>query len=107
MVQRCVACGHHQFYPRPFCLPCNADRLEWVRVRGTGRVYSQTTVHMSAGPGFEPPYVVAVVELDEGPRLVTNIINGGCRIGDPVRVVWRERAGAPPVPVFEPIVGAR
>jgi uncharacterized OB-fold protein len=105
VVQRCAACGRHQFYPRPFCLGCQSDRVEWVGAKGTGTVYSQSRLHISAGPGFEPPYVVAVVELDEGPRLVTNIVGGDCRIGDAVRVTWRERAGAPPLPVFEPVSG--
>ena len=107
VVQRCVDCRRHQFYPRPFCLGCESDRIEWVATRGTGVVYSQTRLHMSAGPGFEPPYVVAVVQLDEGPRLVTNIVGVACAIGDRVRVAWRDRQGAPPVPVFEPIAGAR
>jgi uncharacterized protein len=107
VVQRCVACGRHQFYPRPFCLGCQSDRIEWVKANGTGTVYSQSRLHMSAGPEFEPPYVVAVVELDEGPRLVTNIVGGDCNIGDVVRVTWRDRVGAPPLPVFEPVRGGR
>jgi uncharacterized OB-fold protein len=57
---------------------------------------------MSPGPGFTPPYVAAVVELDEGPRLTTNLVDGEFRIGDPVEVAWRARPGAPPVPVFRP-----
>ena len=67
VVQRCAACGRHQFYPRPFCLGCQSDRVEWVRANGTGTIYSQSRLHMSAGPGFEPPYVVAVVQLDAAP----------------------------------------
>jgi hypothetical protein len=105
LLQCCATCGRHQFYPRPFCLTCQSDRVEWVPARGTGSIYSQTRVHMSTGPGFEPPYVVAVVQLDEGPRLVTNIVGGPSRIGDRVRVAWRERADAPPLPVFEPLTG--
>lgn len=102
-LQRCRSCGAHQFYPRPYCLACNADGLEWVAASGRARVYSQTTVHVAAGPDFEAPYVVAVVELEEGPRLTTNLVGGACAIGDRVRVVWRERPGAPPLPVFEPV----
>jgi uncharacterized OB-fold protein len=105
MVQRCDACGEHQFYPRPFCLHCNADVVRWVEAMGTGNVYSITTVHIQLLAELPPPYQVAVVELDEGPRLTTNIVGRECRIGDPVQVRWRERADLPPVPVFEAIGG--
>jgi uncharacterized OB-fold protein len=105
VIQRCRACGQHQFYPRPFCLQCFRDELEWVRARGTGTIYSQTTVRAQIAPGFTPPYVAAIVELDEGPRLATNIVGGTPNIGDRVRVTWRERDGQPPLPVFEPLDG--
>ncbi|MGF1609716.1 MAG: Zn-ribbon domain-containing OB-fold protein [Kiloniellales bacterium] len=101
VVQRCRACGQHQFYPRPFCLACEGDSVEWVAAAGTGRVYSMTTLHVAANPDYEPPYTVAVVELDEGPRLVTQLLGNGTAIGDRVRVVWRERNCAPPLPFFE------
>jgi uncharacterized OB-fold protein len=58
-------------------------------------------VNIQIAPEFTPPYVVAVVELDEGPRLTTNIVNGDTQIGDKVKVAWRERENAPPLPVFE------
>ena len=53
-------------------------------------------------PEFEVPYLVAIVELAEGPKLMTNIVNGPCAIGDRVRVAWGERDGFPPLPFFEP-----
>ncbi len=99
-VQRCASCGHHQFYPRPYCLACQSDDLTWVPVAGTGTIYSQTTVHIQIAPEFDPPYTVALVELDEGPRLLTQIEGAGAAIGDPVRVRWRARPDAPPLPVF-------
>jgi uncharacterized OB-fold protein len=102
VIQRCRACGHHQFYPRPFCIRCSSDDVEWVEARGTGTIYSQTTIRVQLLPELPPPYVAAIVELDEGPRLATNIV-GASRIGDRVRVSWRERDGKPPVPVFEAI----
>lgn len=67
-------------------------------------MYSSTCVRKKWIPQFEPPYTVAIVELDEGPRLVTNIVNGYAKIGDRVRVTWRQRTGLAPVPVFEPYV---
>jgi uncharacterized OB-fold protein len=102
LIQRCRSCGRHQFYPRPFCIRCNAGQMDWVEAKGTGAVYSMSTVHVPPSPDFEAPYVVAIVELDEGPKLMTNIVNGVCGIGDPVRVVWRARDGTPPLPMFEP-----
>jgi uncharacterized protein len=102
VVQRCTACGAFQFYPRPFCLACDATELEWARVEGGGTVYATTTVHMEVVPALAPPYVVAVVELDEGPRLTTNIVGGDASIGTRVRLAWREREDAPPLPVFTP-----
>ncbi len=103
VLQRCSACGAHQFYPRAFCLACDRDNaLEWVEARGTGVVYSVVTVHMQVMPDLEPPYQVAVVGLAEGPRLTTNIVGNPAAIGDAVRVAWRNRPDSlPPVPVFE------
>jgi uncharacterized OB-fold protein len=104
-LQRCADCGRFQFYPRPFCLACQSDTVAWVSAAGTGTVYSQTTVHLQIAPEFDPPYIVAVVELDEGVRLTTNIIDGITEIGDRVRVAWLEREGLPPLPVFTPAAG--
>jgi uncharacterized OB-fold protein len=92
-VQRCRACGQHIFYPRVFCPACLSDGLEWVNVSGRGRVYSFTVVRRAMHPAFRPdvPYVLAIVELEEGPRLTTNIV--GCdpldvRVDMPVEVVF-------------------
>jgi uncharacterized OB-fold protein len=101
VLQRCADCSGFQFYPRPFCLACQSDSVEWVPARGTGRVYSLTEVHMAPAPEFKPPYYVAVVELDEGPRLTTNLLGSNWQIGDGVQVAWRDRDGAPPLPLFE------
>jgi uncharacterized OB-fold protein len=101
VIQRCEACGRHQFYPRPFCLECLSDRIEWVGASGRATIYSMTTVRVQIAPEFEPPYRVAVVDLEEGPRLLTTIVGPDCRIGDPVQVDWRDRAGGlPPLVVF-------
>jgi hypothetical protein len=84
-----------RFYPRAVCPSCLSSATEWVRARGRGTVYSFTVTHQSQAPGFrgELPYVLAIVELDEGPRLMTNIV--GCapdavRIGLPVEVVFED-----------------
>ncbi len=91
LVQRCGACGAHQLYPRPFCLRCESRDVQWVRSGGTGRVYSLTTVHVPVVRWLAPPYVVALVDLDEGSRLMTNLVGPPCRIGDRVEVSWEVR----------------
>lgn len=101
VLQKCDDCGHFQFYPRPFCLECESRSVSWKDASGTGKVYSMSEVHMSPSPDIEAPYIVAMVELDEGPRFMTNIVNGPCEIDDRVQLVWRERDGKPPVPDFE------
>ena len=100
LIQHCSQCGAYQFYPRPFCLSCNSSDMEWVRSNGDATIYSMTTVHMQIAPQFNPPYIVAVVELDEGPRMLTNIEGGKPEIGNRVKLAWRERQGAPPLPVW-------
>jgi uncharacterized protein len=103
-VQRCTACAAHQFYPRPFCLSCESTALEWTDAKGTGTIYSLTTVRMPVIRELPPPYLLALVDLDEGPRLLTNIEAKAASIGDRVSVAWRQREGLPPLPVFVPAV---
>lgn len=104
LIQRCARCGAWQFYPRPFCLACDGDTVEWVAARGVGAVYSVTTVHLATDPalGLSNPYDVAIIALDEGPKLLTNLTTW-CPIGAAVELQWRELDGRPPVPVFGPV----
>jgi len=103
LVQRCRACGHHQFYPRPLCLACESLDLGWVETKGKGEIYSVTTVRVPVTDELPPPYLLAIVALDEGPRLLTNIEGTTARIGDRVTVGWRERPPLPPLPIFRPV----
>lgn len=102
VIQHCKDCGHYQFYPRPFCLNCESNNLEWQQVSGDATVYSMTTVNVQIAPEFTPPYVVALVTLDQGPRMLTNIEGGEVKIGDRVRLAWRAREGLPPLPIWTP-----
>jgi uncharacterized OB-fold protein len=74
-IQRCRSCGKAYFYPRPFCPNCTSRDVEWFTASGRGKLYSYVIAHRGA-PGFQDwsPYVIAVVQLDEGPRMMTNII---------------------------------
>lgn len=76
--------------------------MEWVESAGIGVVYSLTTVRIPVVDELKPPYILALVDLDEGPRLLTNIEGGDPRIGDRVTLAWRSRDGLPPLPVFKP-----
>lgn len=73
-LQRCDACRKAYFPPRPFCPDCGSREVSVFRASGRGKLHSYVINHMKA-PGFEPPYAVAVVELEEGPRLMSNILD--------------------------------
>jgi uncharacterized OB-fold protein len=74
-IQRCKDCGHNYFYPRPLCPKCLSRNVEWFKASGRGTLYSYMINHRPA-PGFEEeaPYAIAVVQLEEGPRMMTNIV---------------------------------
>jgi hypothetical protein len=74
--------------------------LGWVRSAGKGAIYSLTTIRLPVTEELKPPYLLALVDLDEGPRLLTNIEGLEARIGERVSLAWRERKDAPPLPVF-------
>ena len=89
----CGACGKAHFYPRELCPYCHSDDLSWTEASGRGVIYSFTVCRRSAGPAFadEVPYVVAIVELDEGPRMMGNVVEtevDDVRIGLEVEVVF-------------------
>lgn len=73
-LQRCTSCSHTYFPPRPFCPECASRDVEIYDASGTGILYSYVINHR-APKGWDAPYAIAVVELDEGPRLMTNIVN--------------------------------
>jgi len=73
-LQRCRACSQTYFPPQPFCPACSSDDIEIVLASGRGTLHSYVINHR-ASPGFEAPYVIAVVEHDEGPRLLTNLVD--------------------------------
>jgi uncharacterized OB-fold protein len=74
LIQRCPSCGHRQFYPRPACTACGADP-EWEQASGRGTVHTFAVIRQFGGKPFrdELPYVVAMIELDEGVRMMGNV----------------------------------
>ena len=90
---RCTMCDHVFFYPRSECPRCLSTNLEWVQVSGRGRLHSFTVVQQPANAAFrdDVPYVYAVVQLDEGPRLVSNIVQcdiDALRVDMPLEAVF-------------------
>jgi uncharacterized OB-fold protein len=105
-LQRCDACAHAYFPPRPFCPKCASREVSWFQASGRGTLYSYV-IHHRPVPGFTPPYSIAVVELEEGPRLMTNIV--GCpqtpealQLDMPVEVVFTAVSAAITLPQFRP-----
>ena len=76
VMPRCNTCAELYFYPREACPNCLSSDLAWEPVSGKGRIYSYTVVHQPVHPGFrdEAPYVYAMIQLDEGPRMVSNLV---------------------------------
>ncbi|HZP29036.1 MAG TPA: Zn-ribbon domain-containing OB-fold protein [Acidimicrobiia bacterium] len=96
--QCCDGCGTWRHPPRVRCARCGSDRWTWTRSSGRGTVFTWTTVHQAMHPAFAPdvPYVVAVVETDEGVRIVTNLRGvepDAVRLGLPVGVEFEDRDG--------------
>jgi uncharacterized OB-fold protein len=108
-IQSCKSCGNKQWFPRAWCLECGSRKLEWAEVGGRGTVYSYTIIRQVIGnvPAFQRdiPFVIALVELDEGPRMYSNIV--GCKpddikIGMKVKVVFDDATETFTLPKFEP-----
>ena len=74
-LQCCDDCRHTYFPPRPFCPKCASRKVSVIKSSGKAKLYSYV-IHHRPAPGFTPPYAIAVVELDEGPRMMSNIV--GC-----------------------------
>jgi len=73
-VQECIDCGHKRFPPSRMCEDCLSERVRWVQVSGRGIVWSVCEFHRQYFKGIDVPYNVALVRLDEGPRMYTNIV---------------------------------
>ncbi|MFC2058605.1 Zn-ribbon domain-containing OB-fold protein [Chloroflexota bacterium] len=108
LVQRCTNCGDLRWIPEEFCLDCLSTDYEWAKMSGEGKVYTFTIVRRPPTAAFQEgiPYVVAFVELKEGPRMMTNIVNcdpDEVKIGMPVRVYFDDVTDDVTLPKFEPI----
>jgi len=105
LIRRCNACGHLHFMPRCLCPVCWSDQLEWVESKGTGSIHSFTVIRRAPMAAFAPsvPYVIALIELDEGPRMMANVRGADAlstRIDDRVQVTFEDRGDGAMIPQF-------
>jgi len=106
-VQRCTACGHLRWPPSILCAKCLTEGGEWIALSGRGTIYSFIVVHRPQHPAFfgDVPYNVAIVELEEGIRLHSNIVecaNEELRLGMKVEVVFTKIDDEVTLPKFRP-----
>ena len=109
LMPRCDACGKYWFPPSLLCPHCNETKWTWTSTSGRGRIFSYVVYHRIYHPGFadEVPYAVAVIELDEGPRMVSNVIGIApdklaCDLR--VEVVYQPITDTITLPKFKPAV---
>ena len=101
LIKKCNACGEGHFYPRNICPFCFSDQTEWQEASGRGTIYTYSVMRRAP-----VPYAIAYVELEEGPRIMTNIVDcdlDQIKIGQAVRLVFKPSDGGPPVPMFAPV----
>ncbi len=77
LIKHCNACDRYHYYPRPFCPHCWSDDVEWAQASGGATLYTHSVVFVNDLPPFGPqvPYIAAVVDLDEGPRMMTRVVD--------------------------------
>ena len=103
MLPKCVSCGRTHWYPRAICPHCMGDASERIEASGDGVIYSFSVTRRAA-----QPYAIAYVALAEGPTMLTHVVEcdfEALRIGQAVRLVWRDSDGGAPLPCFKPVAG--
>ena len=108
-LQRCDDCSKVYFPARPFCPACSSKAVSWFKASGRGRLFSYVINHR-APPGFEAPYAIAVVELEEGPRMMTNIVDcaqtpEALELDMPLEVAFEKATDDITMPLFRPAGG--
>ena len=106
VIQQCGGCKQFIFYPRAVCPHCSGDTLQWSDVSGEGTIYSFTVARRGAGPAFkdDAPYVIALIDLKEGARMMSNIVTGdvdSVKIGQSVKVVFEDVTDEITLPKFQ------
>jgi uncharacterized OB-fold protein len=108
LIQRCEQCNSYRYPPRSICPKCFSMNTKWEKASGRGEVYTFSVVRVPPAPEWEPdiPYTIGVIQLDEGVRMVSNIV--GCRpediqIGMKVEVVFDDVTDKSTIPKFKPV----
>ncbi len=108
LIQRCTECGEHQFYPRLLCGHCMSREIEWVRAGGRGKVVSYTVMNRPVSEAYagENDGTLALIQLDEGPTMMSNLVDceaGQLGIGMVVEVVFEDWSDEISIPKFRPV----
>ena len=109
-LRRCNACGQSYFYPRDFCPNCGSRDVSWARASGKGTLHTFAIVHRAPVPAFRDhvPFVVAMVDLEEGARIPTNLVGvepdpEHIEVGMAVEVAFADGTDEVTLPVFRPV----
>jgi uncharacterized OB-fold protein len=109
MLPRCLDCGRCFFYPRVACPHCHSRRVEWIRASGRERLHAFEIAYQSMNRAFKvkPPYVLAMIELEEGPRMMSNLVGvepdpRAIRCDMPVEVVFERLTDEITLPLWRP-----
>ncbi len=100
MLKRCTECNELHYYPRTICPFCFSDETDWVEASGTGTIYTYSVMRR-----VPSPYAIAYVTLDEGVTLMSNVVDhdfDDLRIGQRVKLVFKESASGQPIAMFTP-----
>jgi uncharacterized protein len=105
VIQRCADCGTLRYYPRRQCPVCWSDTCEWVQASGRGTIYTWSIVRRAPSPGFQDivPYAVALIDLDEGVRVLSRLVDSALeevRIGASVQVRFEVLDNEVTLPLF-------
>jgi len=105
-IQNCNSCSENYFPPRPFCPKCGSRDVKVVKASGKGKLYSYIINHLPS-PGYTPPFTVAIVELDEGVRLMTNLLEvepdpAKIELDMPLEVTFEKLTDEISLPQFKP-----
>ena len=103
VLQRCQSCGHVVFYPRTHCDACQSNQLVWENASGAGTIASYTVVRRGVSADFEAPYVIALIDLAEGPRMMSQVVDtapDALAVGLSVRVDFAAWSEDITLPVF-------
>ena len=107
LVQQCQECKTKYYPPSVACGKCLTTNVQWVKTSGKGRVKTYTVLHQQAGPGFSVPLVLAIIQMDDGYPMLSNIVDcdpNEVKIGDPVEVTFEDQSETIALPLFRLVI---